>query len=68
MFVIIYQPTNQSVKLKREGRSISMVGKWIVDTGEDGQLVTEDDLATALSRVQDIRLKGGEAALATLIE
>lgn len=69
MFVVIYQPTDQPVEIVSRGEGeISLKGEWIVDTGEHGEVATYDDLPEALSRVLDIRKKGGEACLAVIIE
>lgn len=67
MFVILYQPTGL-VKTVHTNNSISIKGEWIVDTEEDGSVSMIEDLETALSRVKDIRQKGGEACLAAIIE
>jgi len=68
MFVIIYQPSDEKVEVRREGNETFLVGQWKVDTCPNGQLITEDDLEIALERVKHIREKGGEACLAVVIE
>lgn len=68
MFVTLYQPTDQQIQLKQDGNETHLLGKWQVDTDEEGNVVTEEDLEIALNRVKDIRKKGGEACLAVIIE
>lgn len=64
-FVILYIGSNDSTTVLPDG---STKAAWKVDTGEQGEVASYDDLETALSRVKDIRAKGGDACLATIIE
>lgn len=70
MFVIIYQPSDEPIKVvyNQANNESNLIGKWRVDTDEEGNVSTYEDLAEALERTLDIRKKGGEACLAVVIE
>lgn len=68
MFAILYQRSHDPVNVIETDDGLTVNGQWLVDTDEDGSVAQIDDLETALNRVKDIRQKGGEACLVTIIE
>lgn len=68
MFAILYQASDRDVEMSINDEGVIIRGKWVVDTEDDGSVAMIDDLEIALSRVKDIRQKGGEACLVTIIE
>lgn len=69
MFVIAYHPSGDPVSVQSDATGLKINGgDWIVDTENDGQLATIEDLEVALDRVKNIRLKGGEACLLAVLE
>lgn len=68
MFVVIYQGSEEPVGISQDQDGVSIVGKWQVDTEPEGKVATYEDIREALSRVEDIRKKGGEACLAVIVE
>ena len=68
-FVIVYLRSDDKVEIINTPQGKEIIGgKWQVDTDESGCLATYEELEEALDRIKDIRSKGGDACLMTIIE